>query len=77
MVLPHYRAVVQNKCILILQHIYFCINILLVFHEYILQQYKEQYIIFLPDLDLHLITFLCSPIFCFTNFRFYKIIVHS
>ncbi len=37
---------------------------LLVFHECILQQYKEQniYIFFLPDLVLHVFTFLCSPI---------------
>ncbi len=45
MVLPHYCAV-RLKCILIVLHIYFYINILLVFYEYILQQYKEQYIIF-------------------------------
>ncbi len=34
---------------------------------------------FLPDLILHLFTFLFSPINVFfpTNFRFYKMIVHS
>ncbi len=43
------------------------INILLVFHECILQQYKEQYIIFFPDLVLHVFTFLCSPINLFSQ----------
>ncbi len=41
---------------------YIYIYILLFSHEGILQQYKEQYIFFLPDLVLHLFTFLCSPI---------------
>ncbi len=49
-----------------------------VFNECILQQYKEQYIIFIPDLVLHLFTFLCSPIIYFpANCWFYTIIVHS
>ncbi len=60
MLLPHYCAVCLKEMYFHF-YIYLYINILLVFHECILQQYKEQYT-FLPDLVLHLFTFLCSPI---------------
>ncbi len=71
MLLPYYRAIHLNKCILILLYIFKCKFICSFFHECILQ-YKEQCDI-LPDLVVHLFTFICK----YKSFtRFYKTIVH-
>ncbi len=48
-------------CHPLIQHIYFYINILLVLHESILQQYKEQYIFFLTRFSPTLIHFSLFP----------------
>ncbi len=64
MVLPHYCAV-RLKEMYLNFIVYIYIYILLVFHECILQQYKEQHIFFIPDLVLHLFSFLCSQIIVF------------
>ncbi len=60
MVLPHYCAV-RLKEMYFNFTAYIFIYKYIVFNECILQQYKRA-IIFLPDLVLHLFTFICSPI---------------
>ncbi len=58
-------------------YIYIYIYIFFFFNCFPLMYFTIQRAIFLlPDLVLHL-TFLCSPIFVFINFKFYKIILHS
>ncbi len=62
MVLPHYCAVRLKEMYLhFTAYIYFYINILLVFHECILQQYKKQYIIFFTRFSHTLIHFSLFP----------------
>ncbi len=77
MVLPHYCAGRLKDCLLLLQYIYLYINILCSMNVF--DNNTKSNVSFLPDLILHLFTFLCSPINVFfpTNFRFYKMIVHS